>query len=666
MRRGCTGRRSPGRLADNRRSGPDRAANARRTAFRAATRGRDARSPSGRPRAPRARAYRRRRRNRPPSRSSSRSAGREPRRRRRSRARNDRRASRPRAPRAARQAPPGRVAANASSPFASASGTKPSSTLARKKPIQTLEPISRRPSASMPSFQSPALSKRQPVLGEMAKGEGDGEPRVLVDRGGLARGARDDDPGLLVVRHGLAFEEGRHLVEHARVARRAHVARQHVGQPQVRIARLGALAEAGAAVRRAMPPFQHVAFEELLGSRAARSAPASAAARGATSGRTSCKLVAVAGRAAALVRPDAAPEPRGVELIGQPGVDEPVEVRPVGADLDLAEPRAPRRRGSRRGRPRPRRPKPAPPPRAPRRGSSPGRTRRRSGPLRRGRSSTSPAKAATRRPSSAADPSGAPVSTIAGVWMSRPGPPKKRVRTVSVAGEVEAGRGEGEAALEVVHAVLKDERRADRLVADLADALVRALLERHVEERDDAQPPWPRAGVAQGQDADVARPVRRNEDHGFHLEVAAALLENRDARLVGRPRASRPRAGTARSPASRFPRRRGRGRRGSGPAAATVALPKRKAVRPFWRALAKAEKTSPSFEVMVDMPSSFAITCAHGRGVRWVRSSRLPSSEKRERPAGRERVRRLDGAGFVDAPLQVGFGHRPAGRAGGR
>ena len=32
----------------------------------------------------------------------------------------------------------------------------------------------------------------------------------------------------------------------------------------MRIARLGALAEAGAAVRRAMPPFQHVAFEELL------------------------------------------------------------------------------------------------------------------------------------------------------------------------------------------------------------------------------------------------------------------------------------------------------------------------------------------------------------------------------------------------------------------
>ena len=54
----------------------------------------------------------------------------------------------------------------------------------------------------------------------------------------------------------------------------------------------------------------------------------------------------------------------------------------------------------------------------------------------------------------------------------------------------------------------------------------------------------------------------------------------------------------------------------------------RKAVSPFWRALPKAEKISPSFETIVAMPSSFAITCAQGRGVRWVRLSRLPSAEK--------------------------------------
>ena len=44
-RRGCTGRRSPERPADNRRCGRDRAANARRTAFRAGGRDRAARSP---------------------------------------------------------------------------------------------------------------------------------------------------------------------------------------------------------------------------------------------------------------------------------------------------------------------------------------------------------------------------------------------------------------------------------------------------------------------------------------------------------------------------------------------------------------------------------------------------------------------------------------------
>ena len=49
------------------------------------------------------------------------------------------------------------------------------------------------------------------------------------------------------------------------------------------------------------------------------------------------QLVAIAGRAAALVRPDPAPEARGVELVGQPDVDEPVEVGPVGADLDAAQ-----------------------------------------------------------------------------------------------------------------------------------------------------------------------------------------------------------------------------------------------------------------------------------------------------------------------------------------
>ena len=62
----------------------------------------------------------------------------------------------------------------------------------------------------------------------------------------------------------LALEKGRRHVEDARVALLAHVARQHVGQPEMGIARLGALAEARAAVRRAVPPFEHVAFAKLL------------------------------------------------------------------------------------------------------------------------------------------------------------------------------------------------------------------------------------------------------------------------------------------------------------------------------------------------------------------------------------------------------------------
>ena len=53
------------------------------------------------------------------------------------------------------------------------------------------------------------------------------------------------------------------------------------------------------------------------------------------------QLVAIAGRPAALVRADAAEQPRGIELVGQPGVDEPVEIRPVGADFDLAQPLRP-------------------------------------------------------------------------------------------------------------------------------------------------------------------------------------------------------------------------------------------------------------------------------------------------------------------------------------
>src|ERR1700728_686064 len=98
----------------------------------------------------------------------------------------------------------------------------------------------------------------------MIEGENDGEARVLVDGRALARNARNDDPGLLLRRHGLAFEERRRLIEDSSIAAFAHVAGENIGQPEVRVARLGPLAETGPAAGRAMPPLEHVAFAELL------------------------------------------------------------------------------------------------------------------------------------------------------------------------------------------------------------------------------------------------------------------------------------------------------------------------------------------------------------------------------------------------------------------
>ena len=71
--------------------------------------------------------------------------------------------------------------------------------------------------------------------------------------------------------------------------------------------------------------------------------------------------------------------------------------------------------------------------------------------------------------------------------MSRSGPPKKRARTVSVAGSDEAGGGERRPALEIVARILEQQRRADGLGLQLAEAFVGAFVERDVEERRDAQ-----------------------------------------------------------------------------------------------------------------------------------------------------------------------------------
>ncbi len=219
--------------------------------------------------------------------------------------------------------------------------------------------------------------QRQAVGAHMLEGESDGEARMLVHGRALARDPRDHDPGVLVRRHGLGLEEGRDLVKHGSVAAFAHVASEHIGQPEVRIARLGPLAETGAAARRAMPPLEHVAFAELLGRVQHDLRPGEA--RFEQSERQHVlELVAITGGAAELVRTHAAEQPRRVKLVGQPGVDQPVEVRAVCTHLKLAKPLRPggaRRRkfilGARDADAAPRR-------QALRTGSAPGRRRSRS------------------------------------------------------------------------------------------------------------------------------------------------------------------------------------------------------------------------------------------------------------------------------------------------
>ena len=116
-------------------------------------------------------------------------------------------------------------------------------------------------------------------------------------------------------RHGVALEEGRDLVEHGSIAAFAHISGKNVGQPEVRIARLGPLAETGAAARRAMPPLEHVAFAELL-SRVQHDLRPGEARFEKREGQNVLQLVAITGRAAELVRTHAAEQPRRVKLVG--------------------------------------------------------------------------------------------------------------------------------------------------------------------------------------------------------------------------------------------------------------------------------------------------------------------------------------------------------------
>ena len=101
----------------------------------------------------------------------------------------------------------------------------------------------------------------------------------------------------------------------------------------MRIAGLRALRDARAAAGRDMPPFQHVAFEELLAGvqddLRARQPRLDQVER-----QHILQLIAIAIGAAALVGAEPAEQTRGVDLIRQPCVDETIEVGAVGLDLD--------------------------------------------------------------------------------------------------------------------------------------------------------------------------------------------------------------------------------------------------------------------------------------------------------------------------------------------
>ena len=374
--------------------------------------------------------------------------------------------------------------------------------------------------------------QRQAVRADVAQRVFDGAAGMFVDVAALARGPRRHDLRVLVRRHERRLEIGRDLVEHAGVAGLADIAREHVGQPQMRIARPGALRDAGRAVGRAMPPFQHVAFRELLAGVQHDLRPRKPGLEQ-DQRQHVLQLVAEADGAATLVGPDAAEQARRIDLIGQPGVDQPVEVGPVGGHAHFAEPRAPRRRASPRAPPPPSRPSPRRSRRAPARGfaawprtmatfiSAPGASLDI-----RGESGDAAAVVALRK--------------VAGAGVDQRGRSDIAARSVEETRANRLGldvgqarRGESDPALEVIARVFEQQRSADGLVLELARALVRTFVEGDVEERRDAQAQSLRAAIAQPQQSHVAGEIGRDEHVVVHREIAARLGEMGEAGLVG-------------------------------------------------------------------------------------------------------------------------------------
>ena len=195
-------------------------------------------------------------------------------------------------------------------------------------------------------------------------------------------------------------------------------------------------------------------------------------------------------------------------------------------------------------------------------------------------------KAATRRPSSRCESSARPVSTSAGVWMSRPAPSKKRARTVSVVGlgrlvaakatprtKSFFGFSNSSVAPTVSAVSLPRLSLAPSSSAMSKNGATRSRRRRAPRLRSVKQ-------------AHVAGKIRRDEHVVVHRQIAAPLGEMGDARLVGHRMVGvlALERREARRVASR--RRRGRAHRRSAPGSVVVALSKRNGVRPLWRGVA--------------------------------------------------------------------------------
>ena len=333
-------------------------------------------------------------------------------------------------------------------------------------------------------------------------------------------------------RHGLGFEEGRDLVEHRSIAALADVAGENVRQPEVRIARLGPLAKASAAAGRPMPPLEHVAFAELL-ARVQHDLRPGQPRFEERQRQHILQLVAVARRAAELVRPNAAKQPRRVKLVGKPGVDQPVEVRPIRADFDLAQPLGPR--GARRckfilcaG------------------DTDARRGDERLGPARRlAEGDRNLCFASGRQDDLTAERRHAPSviarGAVADASLDHRGGQNIASRSTEESPAdglgrrpLEGRRGKGEAAHEIIVRVLKQKYRTNRLVEDLVDTRDGTVVERHLEEWRDTQAFRFRAAIAKRQKTHVPGIVRRHKDDIFRFEIAAPHREGRDPRLIDR------------------------------------------------------------------------------------------------------------------------------------